>query len=157
MTPHELEKPVLRVLEAYKSAVFAKDVEALVALYDRDVRIFDMWGAWSYDGAEAWRGMVAAWFGSLGDERVAVDVDDMQTVVADDVAVFHAFVTFKGVSAGGKELRAMQNRLTWALRRRDGAWKIVHEHSSAPVDFETSKVMLKRSADDAPVRRRGDP
>jgi hypothetical protein len=29
----------------------------------------------------------------------------------------HAFVTFKGLSAEGTELRAMNNRLTWALER----------------------------------------
>ena len=39
----------------------------------------------------------------------------------------------------------MNNRLTWTLRRADdGSWKIVHEHTSASADFETSKVMLQR-------------
>ena len=38
----------------------------------------------------------------------------------------------------------MQNRLTWVLKQKDGAWKIVHEHTSAPVDFETAKVILQR-------------
>ena len=38
----------------------------------------------------------------------------------------------------------MQNRLTWALVRRGYAWKIVHEHTSAPVDHATGKVVLKR-------------
>jgi ketosteroid isomerase-like protein len=41
----------------------------------------------------------------------------------------------------------MTNRLSWALRRQPtGEWKIVHEHSSAPADFETGKVTLKRQA-----------
>jgi ketosteroid isomerase-like protein len=38
----------------------------------------------------------------------------------------------------------MENRLTWALERRGGEWKIVHEHTSAPADFETAKVRLRR-------------
>jgi ketosteroid isomerase-like protein len=38
----------------------------------------------------------------------------------------------------------MHNRLTWALKQENGAWKIVHEHTSAPVDFKTSKVILQR-------------
>ena len=50
-----------------------------------------------------------------------------------------------GLSADGKELRSMDNRITWVLRRSvDGAWKIVHEHSSAPVDFDTGKDSLRR-------------
>ena len=141
---NELERPVLRVFEAYKAAVFAKDVEAFLALYGQDVHIFDMWGEWSYNGLEAWRGMVTDWFGTLGTERVAVDLDDLQTIVAQDVAVAHAFVTYKGLSAEGRELRAMHNRLTWVLKQENGAWKIIHEHTSAPVDFKTAKVILQR-------------
>lgn len=141
---NELEQPILRVLDVYKAAVFAKDVDAFVALYDQDVRVFDMWGEWSYNGVEAWRVMVMEWFGSLGDERVAVDMDRVQTIVAHDIAIVHAFVIFKGVSAEGKELRAMHNRLTWALKQTGDVWKIVHEHTSAPVDFGTSKVILHR-------------
>ena len=137
-------EPITRVLDAYKAAVFAKDVDAFVALYDQDVVVFDLWGRWSYEGVEAWRGNVTDWFSSLGTERVAVDMDEVQTILADDVAVVHAYITYKGVSAEGKELRAMQNRLTWALRQKGGAWKIVHEHTSAPVDFETAKVSLQR-------------
>jgi uncharacterized protein (TIGR02246 family) len=137
--------PIEQVLEAYGAAVHAKDVDAFVALYDEDVRVFDMWGQWSCDGADAWRGITVEWFGSLGSERVTVELEDVQTIVGDGVAVAHALVTFKGLSAEGEELRAMNNRLTWALRKTgDGEWKVVHEHTSAPVDFETAKVILQR-------------
>jgi uncharacterized protein (TIGR02246 family) len=140
-------RSIEQVLEGYVAAVRAKDVDGFVALYADDVRVFDMWGRWSYDGADAWRGMAEEWFGSLGEEQVAVEFDDVQTVVGDEVAGVHAFVTYKGLSAEGAELRAMNNRLTWALQKTaaDG-WKIVHEHSSAPTDFDTGKVLLKRPA-----------
>ena len=36
-----------------------------------------------------------------------------------------------------------KNRVTVVLEQKGGAWKIVHEHSSAPADFETLKVMLE--------------
>jgi uncharacterized protein (TIGR02246 family) len=137
--------PIERVLEAYRAAVQAKDVDAFVALYDEDVCVFDLWGRWSYDGADVWRGMVEEWFGSLGNDRAAVEFEDVQTIVGDGVAAAHAFVTFKGLSAEGEELRVMHNRMTWALRKTDGGdWKVVHEHTSAPVDFETAKVVLQR-------------
>jgi len=134
-----------QLLEEYAESVRAKDVDRFVALYDDEVRVFDMWGRWSYDGAAAWREMAVEWFGSLGSEEVAVEFEEVQTVVGDEVAVADAFVTYKGLSAEGDELRAMNNRLTWALRKRsDGTWKVVHEHSSAPTDFETGKVQLQR-------------
>jgi ketosteroid isomerase-like protein len=104
-----------------------------------------MWGRWSYDGAEAWRKMATEWFASLKSEQVAVVFEDVQTVVGDEVAVADAFVTYKGLSAEGDGLRAMNNRLTWALRKQaDGAWKVVHEHSSAPADLDTGRVQLQR-------------
>jgi ketosteroid isomerase-like protein len=102
-----------------------------------------MWGTWSYNGLEAWRGMVADWFGTLGTERVAVGLADVRTIVSQGVAVAYALVTYTGISAEGRELRAMHNRLTWALEQKRGTWKIVHEHTSAPIDFETSKVVKR--------------
>ena len=132
------------LLDAYRDAVDAKDVDAFVAIFADDVRVFDMWGTWSHDGIDAWREMAEGWFGSLGDERVRVDFDDVQTTVGEDAAVLSAFVTFAGLSADGQELRSMNNRLTWGLRKVDGTWKVVHEHTSAPVDMATGKVDLRR-------------
>jgi uncharacterized protein (TIGR02246 family) len=137
--------PIEAMLAEYAAAVRAKDVDRFVAIYASDVRVFDLWGRWSYDGAAAWRGMATEWFGSLGDEQVGVEFEDVQTLVGDGVAVVHAFITFKGLAADGTELRAMNNRFTWALRKTsDETWQVVHEHSSAPVDPETAKVELKR-------------
>jgi len=141
---NDFEQPILQMFDAYKAAVFAKDVDAFVALYHENVCVFDMWSTWSYNGVEAWRGMVVEWFRSLGSERVAVQVHSVQILVTNDLAVAYAFISYTGLSAEGKELRTMHNRLTWALKQQGSAWKIVHEHSSAPVDFETSKVMLQR-------------
>jgi uncharacterized protein (TIGR02246 family) len=140
----EPDQSILQVFDGYKAAVFAKDVDAFMALFGKDVHVFDMWVKWSYEGDEAWRGMAAGWFGSLGTERVDIGFDDIRTIVSQGVAVAHAFVTYTALAADGKTLRSLQNRLTWALARQDGAWKVVHEHSSAPADFATGKVILKR-------------
>ncbi len=135
------------MLEAYAAAVQAKDVDAFVALYADDVRTFDLWEQWSYDGKDAFRGMVAEWFGSLpDDEVVAVRFDDVRTQAGEDVAAVNAFTTFAAVSPDGTELRSMNNRLTWVLRKdADGAWKIAHEHTSAPAGDE-GKVQLRRQS-----------
>ena len=132
------------LLEEYRDAVHAKDVDRFVAIFADDVRVFDMWGTWSHEGIDSWRAMAEGWFGSLGDELVRVRFDDVQESVGEDAAVVSAFVTFAGLTAEGEELRSMNNRLTWGLRRIDGAWKVVHEHTSAPVEMATGKVELKR-------------
>jgi len=133
------------MLSAYADAVRAKDVDAFVGLYTDDVRNFDLWEQWSYDGKDALRGMVAEWFGSLpDDEVVAVRFDDVRTQTGEDVAAVSAFTTFAAESPDGTELRSMNNRLTLVLRKDGGgAWKIAHEHTSAPAG-EEGKVQLRR-------------
>lgn len=133
------------LFDRYAAAVDALDVDAFMALYDDDIRSFDMWGRWSYDGAGEYRAMAEEWFGGLGGDRVAVEFDEIRAVEGDDVAAASAFVTFRGISAAGEELRSMNNRMTWVLRRTpDGTWRIVHEHTSAPLDPETTKAMFRR-------------
>jgi uncharacterized protein (TIGR02246 family) len=138
-------KPIAQVLESYRAAVHAKDAEAFVALYDADVRIFDMWGQWSLRGIGAWRGMVQEWFGSLGTETVRVGIEELHVEAGQDVSAAHAFLTFTGVSAQGKDLRSMTNRLTMVFKRTGDGWKIAHEHTSAPIDHATLKANLQRA------------
>ena len=133
------------MLEAYAAAVRAKDVDAFVGLYADDVRSFDLWGVWEYDGKAALREMVTEWFGSLAaDEEVAVRFDEVRTQAGPEVAALSAFTTFAAVAPDGTESRSMNNRLTWVLRKDAGGdWKIAHEHTSAPAGDE-GKVQLRR-------------
>jgi ketosteroid isomerase-like protein len=142
----DLEKPLARVLESYASAVASKDVEAFMRLYDPDVRVFDAWGVWSYEGSEAWQRAVEGWFTSLGTEKVKVRFDDVQTSAGREMAMVSAIVTYAGVSAQGEQLRSMQNRITWVLRTSGHVLRIVHEHTSAPIGFEDSKAILQRES-----------
>jgi uncharacterized protein (TIGR02246 family) len=132
------------VLEAYKSAVLAKDVAGLMQLYVPDVRIFDAWGVWSYEGSAAWKTSVAGWFGSLGTERVLADFDDVQITGSDQLAMVTAIGTYAALSPAGDRLRAMQNRMMWVLRAAGDGWRIVHEHTSAPIGFDDAKAILQR-------------
>ena len=140
----DVEKQVLRALETYKSAVLAKNAETFMHLYDPDVRVFDCWGMWSYEGAAAWRVAVEGWFSSLGSESVRVTFEDVQIITGQGFASMSAVVTYASVSAQGQELRAMQNRITWVLKTSGHVLRIVHEHTSAPVGFEDAKAILKR-------------
>lgn len=136
------QNPVTVTLDAYASAAKAQDVDAFVALYDDDVVVYDAWGHWEHSGIAAWRAMATEWFGSLGGETVEVEFSDVRTAVGSDVAFGHATVTYVGISAEGERLRAMTNRLTVNLRKGDGGWKIVHEHTSLPVDMATGVAIF---------------
>jgi uncharacterized protein (TIGR02246 family) len=136
MKPEEL-------VDAYIAAVRAKDVEAFLALYTDDVRTFDLWSVWSYDGKPALRAMVEEWFGSVGTDTIVVEFDEVRTQEGEGVAAVSAFLRFSGLDVDGNEKRSMNNRLTWVLRQYADDWKIVHEHTSAPAGDE-GKVSLKR-------------
>ena len=143
---NDMEKPIANVLKSYASAVLSKDVKTFMHLYDPNVRVFDAWGVWLYEGAAAWQVAVEGWFTSLSNESVHVKFDDVRSLGGPDLAMVSAIVTYAGVSAGGQPLRSMQNRITWVLRTSGHNLRIVHEHTSAPIDFDESKAILKRDA-----------
>lgn len=99
------EKQVLRALDTYKSAVLAKNAETFMHLYDPEVRVFDTWGIWSYEGAAAWRVAVEGWFSSLGNESVRVTFEDVKITSEPGFASMSAFATYAALSAEGQELQ----------------------------------------------------
>lgn len=141
---NDTDKSVARLLESYASAVLAKDVQAFMRLYDPNVRVFDAWGVWSYEGSAAWQVAVEGWLTSLGAERVKVTFSEVQSFVGRELASVSAVVTYANISAQGEQLRAMQNRITWVLRTTGHVMRIVHEHTSAPIGFNDSKAILQR-------------
>jgi uncharacterized protein (TIGR02246 family) len=132
------------LFDNYKNAVFQKDAEAFASIFDSNVRVFDMWVLWSYDGLADWKDMAKGWFGSLGTERVVVTFEDIQIEATDEMALATAYVRFAAIAETGEELRYLQNRLTWVARMKEGRWLIIHQHTSSPIDFATMKVILKR-------------
>ena len=136
---------MIQTLERYQAAVLAKDVAAFIALYDDDVHIFDMWETWSMQGIAPWQQMVNDWFSSLGDERVHVSFSDAHATQAGDLAIGHAILTYTALAADGTTLRALSNRISIGLKQVGNAWKIIHEHTSAPIHHPTQQAILKRA------------
>lgn len=141
---NDIEPRVDRIIESYKTAVFAADADAFMRLYHPAARVFDTWGVWRYDGADEWKRAVEGWFTSLGDEKVRTSFADVQIVAGEAMAALSAIVTYAAESAQGEALRSMQNRITWVLRESGHVLRIVHEHTSAPIGFEDHKAILAR-------------
>jgi uncharacterized protein (TIGR02246 family) len=137
-------KKIQNLLETYKIAVQQKDIEAYCSIFDEDVKIFDMWQSWSIDGLKAWRAMAKEWFASLGENIDVVTFDNVQIHLHGEMAHVSAFVRFTAVSPNGTELRFLENRLTWVIEKKVQSWKVIHQHTSGPVDFNTMKVILQR-------------
>lgn len=144
------QDPVRQALAGYAAAVRVKDLDAFLALYAEDAHVFDLWGRWSLRGIAAWRDMAQGWFSSLGDEWVAVEAADIESVREDGLAIGHATLTYTAYSAEGAALRSLDNRITLGMRRGAQGWKIFHEHTSAPVAHASMKAILRRVEAAAP-------
>ena len=142
----ERADPATPLLRAYADAVQARDREALLALYDPDARVFDAWDRWAHDAA-SWRAAVTDWFAAMQQERMAVRFDDVRVRADAALASCDAFVEYAALDPDGAPHRTMANRITWVLARTDAGWRIVHEHTSAPVEF--SSLRAKTSREDA--------
>ena len=141
-----LIEPLQTLLNAYQTAVRNKDVAAFAAIYHPDVTVFDFWAKWSYRGIDTWRAMAQDWFASLGDVHVLVEFEDIHTVASDELIVAYLCTTFRGINtASGEELHSMQNRLSWVLQNHEGLWQVIHEHTSGPINPETTRVIFKRA------------
>lgn len=137
-------KELQQLLTTYKNAVYQKDLEAFVSIFDDNIRVFDMWEKWSYRGIAEWKEMTKGWFDSLGKNRDLVTFNDVEIQTGEEISVLSAIVKFTAESESGEELRFLENRLTWVVQKKENAWKIIHQHTSGPIDFETMKVILKR-------------
>lgn len=142
MQPHTPEQ----FPAAYAAAVLDQNAAAFLALYTPDARVFDTWGVWVYEGTAARQASIEAWLGSLGDERVQVRFENVHTTTTATLAVLTATCRYAAIGPDGRELRAMHNRLTWALTCEAGQWHIAHEHTSAPIGFGDLRAILSRDA-----------
>jgi ketosteroid isomerase-like protein len=130
--------------QSYTSAVYDKDPDALLALYDPAARVFDTWAVWSYESTASRGKSIRNWLCSLdAAERVKVQFDDTRIIPAGDVICATAVVTYAAVDPSGQVLRSMQNRLTWIVAITGPRALIVHEHTSVPID-DGMKPMMRR-------------
>lgn len=131
------------LFETYKTAALQKDVDLFISIFDEDVLVFDMW-AWAFEGIDAWRDMAKGWFSSVGKEQIVVSFEDIRIQATEEMGTATAIARFAGVDENGKELRSLLNRITWIARKKNGQWKVFHEHTSGPADMATLKVQLNR-------------
>lgn len=130
-----MSEPILApILAAYADAVWRKDAPAFLALYAPGFRGFDLWGDWVQDGVPVLAAMVDDWFGSLGEERVRVTIHDLRETPGVDLALGEATIRFAAIALDGAEIRSLENRASFVARRSDDGWRILHQHTSVPLD-----------------------
>lgn len=132
------EDPIRELLAARVRAIRAKDVEGVAAQYDPDVVMYNLAPPLQTRGLDP--DAIRAWFDSY-DGPIGCETADERFFVDGDVAFCHYLYHISGTQTSGAAV-SMWVRATLGLRRRDGAWKIVHGHDSDPFDMKTFQALL---------------
>ncbi len=120
----------------YKNAAWSKDATSMKNLYDKNVVIFDMWDKGYISNPLEWDYIIEDWLGNLGEENVKVEFEKVQIFQSENVGFATGLIVFQAISKEGMVLRAMKNRITLGFSKFDDGWKVVHQHTSAPINSD---------------------
>ncbi|KAB8189030.1 DUF4440 domain-containing protein [Nonomuraea phyllanthi] len=137
-TQRELdEAQIRRNIDGIVEGIRAKDLEGLRRLYAADVVSFDIDPPLQHVGIEAkmknWERAFAFF------HEVTYEVRDLTITVGDDVAFGHGFGRLSGTLEDGTAAGGMWVRGTFCFRKVDGAWLIVHDQASVPLDIRSGR------------------
>lgn len=125
----------------YKQSAWDKDTEGMIALYHDNVVIFDMWTKGHQTGLTEWSGVINDWLGSLGDERVNVIFEMIELHEGNDAGFGSALITYQAISTNNTIVRSMKNRITVGFIKQKDKWRVIHQHTSAPINSNLEAIL----------------
>lgn len=126
------------MLDRYLQAVREGDLKSLLSHYAPDIVAYDAVAQLEFRGVEAY---AAHWKMCLEHcESMLFEPRDPTIMESGNLGVGFYLVKCGGVGPDGKEHVGWM-RATFAARKREGRWRIVHEHYSSPFDPMTSRIL----------------
>lgn len=135
---HEIEQvEIRRRLGSLITGLRIKGLVILKELYAKDVVSFDIEPPLQHAGIGAklnnWANVFTVF------QELTYELRDLTVVVGCEVAFAHGFGRLGGVFRNGTATDGMWVRTTFCFRKIDGAWLIVHDQVSVPLDIATGK------------------
>lgn len=134
-------KNISDFFQRFQKAAFEKDIRGMVSLYDDNVVVFDMWDKGFVLGIKEWSSVITAWFTSLTDEKVKVTFDMIHIQEDEQVGFSNSIIQFQAIAIDNSIQRSMKNRISLGFVKKDGFWKVKHQHTSAPVDSSLKAIL----------------
>jgi ketosteroid isomerase-like protein len=134
-------KSIQEYFTIYKQSAWEKDTESMIALYDDNVVIYDMWNHGYQKGLDGWSVVIRNWLGSLGEEKVNVNFEMIEIHEGGKVGFASALISFQAISISNTILRSMKNRITIGFVKKGDAWKVIHQHTSAPINSKLEAML----------------
>ena len=127
-------------IDTLVTAVCARDLDAVRAMFAADVVSFDIVPPLRHIGVDAktknWVDVFAAY------EEIDYEVRDLTVAVDGDLAFSYSVNRISGTLRTGMPT-AMWVRWTGCWRRIDGEWLIVHDQISVPSDLMTGTALTR--------------
>jgi ketosteroid isomerase-like protein len=133
-----VEAEIKAVLEARRAAVAAKDAEASVENYARDVVLFDFAPPLAQPSSQAVDPAQAQQWFATWDGPIAVELRDLVVRANGDLAFAFGLLRMSGKRTDGSD-GDFWSRTTTCLERQGGEWRILHEHNSFPMLMDGSR------------------
>lgn len=133
----DAKNEILALLKAQDDATAQGDASAIVAAGAPEIVRFDLPPPLEYRGDKA-RDIAGlkTWFATW-DGPVTTEFANPTILIDVDLAVAFGFSRMRGQKKGAGSLDSW-NRKTVVLRKSNGHWRIVHEHSSYPMAMDGS-------------------
>lgn len=129
------------LIERYRKAVVAKDIDTLMELYADNIVSFDAVKALQFKGKAAYR---AHWEECMTycPGPHLFEFAELQLTQGQDLAFAHWLVHCGGTDDKG-ETKGCWMRASAGYQRIAGQWRIVHEHWSAPFDMVSGAALFE--------------
>lgn len=132
-----VEEQIKAVLQGRLEAVAAKDASASVQRFAREVVLFDLPPPLVQPSSEAADSARARQWFDTWDGPITTELRDLVVRSNGDLAFAFGLLHMSGKRTDGSE-GDFWSRTTVCLERRDGEWRIVHEHNSFPMLMDGS-------------------
>jgi uncharacterized protein (TIGR02246 family) len=131
------EAEIRALIEVQVKAHRDKDAKAVLASFAPDSVTFDLAPPLRHSGAgPRTEKDLAEWF-KTWQGPVSVEPRDFKIVADDSLAFCHGLIRITGTKTGG-ERADLWARQTVCLEKINGAWKIMHDHTSVPFHMDGS-------------------
>ena len=139
-TNPDAEAQIRSAVERWSAAIRDKDLTTIMAYYHPDVVAFDAIVQLQFKGRDAYR---EHWQYCLGlcEGPMFFQQQDLVVHAAGDVAFAHWLNHCGGADESG-EIKGSWMRGSAGYRLTPEGWKAIHEHFSAPFDFESGKALF---------------
>jgi uncharacterized protein (TIGR02246 family) len=136
------EQEIRALIQQLIAAAKAKNVNEIMSAYvaDEHLMVFDVTPPLRFAGAKAyqkdWEDFLAAFPGPL-----EVELGEPSITADGTLGFSHEIDTWRATDPEGKKV-SFTVRQTYVYRKVDGQWRIIHDHTSVPVDVTTGRAEL---------------